>query len=108
MPHRDRLRAWACRTRTRKCRVRSLLANFGSAERELLRHLKYIARAWLIHAFLSSSPTSPGMESVSVGDVCERYLSLKKFPGASNSVGSMLCVRQVGSALRCASHLSKL
>jgi hypothetical protein len=41
---------------TRKCRVRSLLANFDSAGRHLSRHLKYIAPAWLIHAFLSSNP----------------------------------------------------
>src|SRR5436190_6733988 len=61
---RDRLRAWGGRTRTRKRRVRSLLANFGSAGRELSRHLKYIARAWLIHAFLSSSPTTPATQSV--------------------------------------------
>jgi hypothetical protein len=56
---RDRLRG--CRTRTRKCCVRSLLASFGSTGRELSRHFKYIARASRIHAFLSSNPTCPGL-----------------------------------------------
>jgi hypothetical protein len=37
----------------------------GPARHELSRYLKYIARAWRIHAFLSSSPTSPATQSVS-------------------------------------------
>jgi hypothetical protein len=44
---------------------RSLLANFGPVGGELPRHLKYIARTWLAHAFLSSSLTT-AMESVSI------------------------------------------
>ena len=38
-------------------RERSLLANLGLAEGSLPRYLKYMARTWLVHAFLSSSPT---------------------------------------------------
>ena len=38
-------------------RERSLLANLGLAEGSLPRYLKYMARTWLLHAFLSSSPT---------------------------------------------------
>jgi hypothetical protein len=69
---RDRLRGWGGETRTQKCCAQSLLANFDSAGRELSRDLKYIARAWLIHSFLSSSLTTPATQSVSalIGHRC--------------------------------------
>ena len=48
-------------------REQSLVALFYPAKRQLLRVLKYIARTLLKLSFLSSSPTTPAMQSISVG-----------------------------------------